>query len=232
MPARARATRRAAGLAAALSAAVALAACGTASDQGDQSKGEPTASFPVQVQASFPTAQTLSQHTHLVITVHNTGSKTIPNVAITVCPVTCHYPSAPGQGTSSAVFDSNQGSDSLDNPSTPLWVVDHPPGPCKFSCRGGGGGSYSTSNPDTWASGALAPGHSVTFDWGVTAVTPGHHVVAWQVAAGLAGNAKAVLAGGGMPQGTFAVNVATTPAQSYVDNNGNIVTTPGALPGP
>ncbi len=93
-------------------------------------------------------------------------------------------------------------------------------------------GSYSTADPDTWASGSLAPGRSVTFDWGVTAVTPGRHVVAWQVAAGLAGNAKAVLAGGATPQGTFAVNVTTTPAQSYVDNNGNVVSTPGALPGP
>ena len=53
----------------------------------------------------------------------------------------------------------------------------------------------------------------------------GKHVVAWQVAAGLNGKAKAVLSNGSAPRGTFAVNVEPAPAQSYVNNNGQIVTT-------
>jgi hypothetical protein len=58
----------------------------------------------------------------------------------------------------------------------------------------------------------------------VTAVQAGKHVVAWQVAAGLNGKAKAVLPNGSAPHGTFAVHVGTAPAQSYVNNNGQIIT--------
>ncbi len=58
----------------------------------------------------------------------------------------------------------------------------------------------------------------------MTAVQAGKHVVAWEVAAGLNGKAKAVLANGSRPHGRFAVHVGTAPAQSYVDNNGNIIT--------
>lgn len=223
--------RRAGGLAAAVSVALGLAACGSSSNgQGQQAAGQPSGNFPVQVRAaSFPSAQTLSEHTHLVIAIRNAGSRTIPNVAVTVCPVTCAYPAPPGQGTSSAVLDSNLGQDSLDNPSPPVWVVEHPPGPCGFSCRGGGGGAYATQYPDTWASGPLKPGATVKFDWGVASVQAGRHVVAWQVAGDLSGKAKAVLAGGGgQPHGRFVVNVSSAPAQAYVNNNGQIVSGSGA----
>jgi hypothetical protein len=59
--------------------------------------------------------------------------------------------------------------------------------------------------------------------WGVTAVWAGHHTVAWQVAAGLNGKAKAVLADGTKPRGTFNVIVSARPQQSYVNNQGKIV---------
>ena len=49
-------------------------------------------------------------------------------------------------------------------------------------------------------------------------------MVAWEVAAGLNGKAKAVLADGSLPHGTFTVNVSSAPAQTYVNNNGQIVT--------
>ena len=49
------------------------------------------------------------------------------------------------------------------------------------------------------------------------------HVVAWQIAAGLNGKAKAVLAGGAKPHGTFKVSITSAPQQSYVNNNGQIV---------
>ena len=62
-------------------------------------------------------------------------------------------------------------------------------------------------------------------DWALTAVKAGRHVVAWEVAAGLNGKAKAVVAGrGGLPHGTFTVHVGSQPPQSYVNNNGQIVT--------
>jgi hypothetical protein len=63
---------------------------------------------------------------------------------------------------------------------------------------------------------------------GVTAVSAGSHVVAWQVAAGLNGKAKAVLADGSQPGGTFAVHITRKPQQSYVNNAGKVVVVNGS----
>ncbi len=60
----------------------------------------------------------------------------------------------------------------------------------------------------------------------MTAVVPGRHVVAWEVSAGLSGKAKAVLSDGSLPHGTFPVMVSPTAGQSYVNNNGQIVSSP------
>ena len=60
------------------------------------------------------------------------------------------------------------------------------------TCSQGGSGGAVTAYSNTWALGALAPGKTATFVWRVTAVKPGVHTVAWEVAAGLNGKAKAV----------------------------------------
>jgi hypothetical protein len=221
--------RRAAAIAATLTAALVLAACGgTRQDAGAPHH----VSYPVQVTAaSFPANQTLSQHTRMVITVRNAGNKTIPDLAITVCPVTCAWNAPKGEGTSGAVFDTNVDQDSLDSTGTPGnvpdWVVEQQPGPrpCSqsYSCINGGAGGYATQMPDTWAAGAVAPGASVTFDWHVVAVRPGHYKVAWTLAPALYGSGKVVLAGSGaVPGGTFPATISKAPAHSYVDNSGQI----------
>lgn len=210
----------------ALAGGLALSACGMQRQDANAPKGN----YPVQVTAaSFPAAQTLSQHTKMVIAVRNAGNRPIPNLAISVCPGTCSYPAPPGQGTSSAVFDSNVDQDSLNNPSQPVWVVETQPGPCGFSCQSGGGGTYATQNPDTWALGhPLAPGATGTFVWHVVAVRAGHQVVAWQVAADLYSQAHAVRPNDGGPvAGTFAAAVSSKPAQTYVNNNGQVVSGSG-----
>lgn len=200
-----------------------LAACGGGQNQA---ANEPSGKFPIAVgTASFPASQRLSQHTHLVITVHNAGRKTIPNVAVTICNVTCAYPAPKGEGSSSSAFAADINQPYLANPSRPLWVIDRAPGACGYSCQNGGQGAAVTAYANTWALGRLAPGRTVKFDWAVTAVSAGKHVVAWEVAAGLNGKAKAVLSDGSAPHGTFSVNVGSAPAQSYVNNNGQIVTT-------
>ncbi len=209
-------------MAAGVGMALAISACGGGQNQA---ASEPSGNFPVHVSAaSFPAAQRLSQHTHLVIAVHNAGSKAIPNVAVTICNVTCAYPAPKGEGSSSEAFASDISQSGLANPSRPLWVIERPPGHCGYSCQNGGQGAAVTAYANTWALGRLAPGKTARFDWAVTAVQPGRHVVAWQVAAGLNGKAKAVLSNGAAPHGTFAVKVSTAPAQSYVNNNGQIVT--------
>ena len=83
-----------------------------------------------------------------------------------------------------------------------------------------------TAYSNTWALGRLAPGRTATFDWGVTAIKPGRHVIQYSVSAGLNGKARAVLAGGGNPNGVFRVTVLTKPQRSYVANNGQIVGAP------
>ena len=61
-------------------------------------------------------------------------------------------------------------------------------------------------------------------------MAPGSHVVAWEIAAGLNGKARAVLADGSAPHGTFAVVIHSTPAQTYVNGSGQIVTTSSSAP--
>ena len=211
------------GNAAALAAGIAVAGCGGGQNQA---AGEPNGKFPVAVDAaSFPASQKLARKTHLVISVRNAGAKAIPDVAVTICNVTCAYPAPKGEGTSAAAFGSNISQPYLANSSRPIWIVNAAPGPCGYSCRNGGAGAAVTAYSNTWALGRLAPGHTARFDWALTAVKAGRHVVAWEVAAGLNGKAKAVVAGrGGLPHGTFTVHVGSQPPQSYVNNNGQIVT--------
>ncbi len=199
-----------------------MTACGSGKQQG---ASEPAGKFRVAISsATFPASQRLAQHTHLVITVRNTGTKPIPNLAVTICNVTCAYPAANGEGTSAQAFAQTLHQPYLANPSRPIWIVDRPPGPCRYSCRNGGAGAYVTAYSNTWALGhKLAPGHSATFAWGVTAVSAGRHVVAWQVAAGLSGKARAVLADGSQPGGTFAVHISAKPQQAYVNSAGKVV---------
>ncbi len=201
---------------------LALSACGGG---GTQASSEPSGNFAVTVSAAkFPASQRLAQHTRLVIAVRNAGSKAIPNVAVTICNVTCAYPAPKGEGSSSQAFGASIDQSYLANPSRPLWVIDRGPGACGYSCQSGGQGAAVTAYSNTWALGRLAPGKTARFVWAVTAVKAGKHVLAWQVAAGLNGKAKAVLANGSAPKGTFAVDVGHAPAQSYVNNNGQIVT--------
>jgi hypothetical protein len=204
-------------------ATLAIAACGSGQRQDAQ---EPRGNFSVVVRtASFPESQDLAQHAHLVIVVRNSGHKTIPDVAVTICNVTCAYPAPKGEGTSAQAFAADINQAYLANSSRPLWVVDRGPGVCGYSCRNGGAGAAVTAYSNTWALGRLKPGHTARFDWAVTAVAAGRHTVAWQVAAGLNGKAKAALANGSEPHGKFAVDVNGAPQQSYVGNNGQIVNT-------
>lgn len=160
----------------------------------------------------------------MTIVVRNAGHKTIPNIAVTICNLTCKYPASVGGGTSAQAFSQDANVKYLANPSRPVWVVDRPPGACAYSCQNGGQGSAVTAYNNTWALGPLKPGASRAFNWKVTAVSPGRHVVAWEVAAGLNGKAKAVdVAGGGFPHGVFFVHVNPKPQESYVNNNGQIV---------
>ncbi len=203
-------------------ATLALSACGGGQNQAAH---EPRGKFTVHVsRASFPATQQISQHSHLVIAVRNTGKQTIPDVAVTICNVTCRYPAPKGEGTSAAAFAATISQPYVANPSRPNWIVDQGPGHCGYSCHNGGQGAGVTAYSNTWALGRLKPGHTVRFDWAVTAVAPGKHTVAWQVAAGLNGRARAVLANGSAAAGDASPSTSgARPPQTYVNNSGQIV---------
>jgi hypothetical protein len=195
--------------------------CGGSGPRLDAS--EPSRTFPVEVTAAtFPATQTLSEHTRLVISVRNAGQKTIPDIAVTI--------TDPKYGTSLHAFSEYLNMPGLASHSRPVWIVDKPPGSCTgasgYSCLQGGTGGASTAYSNTWALGQLKPGQVARFEWGLTAVAPGMHQVRYVVAAGLNGKAKARLSGGGTPEGTFTVRISNAPSHSYVNNGGQIVTTP------
>jgi hypothetical protein len=154
-----------------------------------QDADEPSGTFRVAVvRATFPIKQRLATPVRMVITVRNTGGKAVPNVAVSV---------------NSFATRSDQAG--LADPSRAVWIVDDGP-------RGG-----DTAYVGTWALGRLEPGQTRRFVWRVTAVQPGTHRVKWQVAAGLNGKAKAILAGNRAPGGAFTVDVTDRPSQTRVD---------------
>jgi hypothetical protein len=209
-----------------LAVLVAVAGCGGGSPQNANA---PSGKFPVSVTASFPTSQRLAEHTHLVISVHNAGTKTIPDVSVTICNVTCRYPAPVGQGTSVAAFSDYLKMQGVANHSRPVWVVERPPGNCTgssgYSCENGGAGGDAAAESNTWQRGApLKPGATAVFDWQLAAVQPGHFTIAWEVSGDLYGNAKAVLGDGTIPRGTLPVTIAQKPAKTYVNDTGQIKT--------
>jgi hypothetical protein len=201
---------------------VVLAGCGGGARQD---ANEPTGTFPVDVTtATFPTAQTLAQRTNLVITVRNSGQKAIPDIAVTICNSSCAYPAAnSGSGASVSAFGTTLDMPGLASSSRPVWIVDRPPGRCGYSCQSGGPGSAVTAYTNTWALGRLAAGQTARFEWGVTAIKSGRYTIAYQVAAGLNGKARAMASDGTSPGGLFHVTITSKPAQAYVNDAGQVV---------
>jgi hypothetical protein len=77
---------------------------------------------------------------------------------------------------------------------------------------------------NTWACGPLKPNEQKTFRWSVTAVQAGAYKVAWRVAAGLDGKAKAVAPGGGpAPRGSFSGTISDEAPDVRVADDGKSI---------
>jgi hypothetical protein len=189
-------------LLAAASCAVLVVGCGSTSRQD---AGELAGTFAMQVlHPSFPTAQSIARQAELVLPVRNTGSRTVPNVAVTI-----------------DSFDYTSSYPQLAADKRPVWVIERGPGTIasppveseQVSPPGGG----QTAYVNTWALGALAPGATRTFVWRVVPVKSGSYTVHYTIAAGLAGKAKAQLSSGGPVRGQFAVYVKPAPPAMHVN---------------
>lgn len=189
-------------LGAALTAALLAAGCGGGSRQDAHEK---SATYEVKLlAASFPAKQAVARPATLSLEVKNTGSHTVPNVAITV---------------DSFNYTSSYAGLAADK--RPIWAIERGPGaiakPPVESEEVSNPGDGQTSYVNTWALGPLAAGKTRRFSWQVIPVTPGAHTVHFMVEAGLAGKALARLAAGGPAVGKFAVDIAGVPPATHVD---------------
>jgi hypothetical protein len=196
---------------AALAAAVLLAACGESSSDANQ----PAGTFPVEVTtARFPARQRLGQTSLLKLGVRNTGTRTVPGLAVS-------FTIAGKKGRSSALpFGIRDPQPGLSEPDRPVWVLAQSYPRLAGSSQPGGA---TTSNPKTFDFGALKPGEETEAVWKLSAVRAGRYHLLFSVDAGLSGSAKAVTAGGGTPRGSFAAAITAALPETEVTDSGEVV---------
>jgi hypothetical protein len=195
--------------AAAVAAVLAASGCGGGARLDAH---EPSGTYSMEVlRAVFPAKQSIAKPTVFALRVHNAGSATIPNVAVTLDSFyyTERYPE-------------------LASDKRPIWVVERGPGPRakppvqtqEVSQPGGA----QTVYVNTWALGPLARNGTKTFIWHVVPVKAGVWTVHYRLAAALAGGARAQLPAGGPVQGQLTASVAGIPPSTHVDpNTGRVV---------
>lgn len=156
------------------------------------------------LRASFPRRQAVSHAAKLELEVRNTGSRAIPDLAVTI---------------NSFIYRSDY--PELADPRRPVWIVDQGPGAIsKVPVRTvpfDSPGNNITADANTWSTGKVASGQTRTFVWNVMPVKSGARTVTYALAAGLNGKARAQLQGGGPAGGSFTVNVAPAPRVSHVN---------------
>jgi hypothetical protein len=198
-----------------LATASLVAGCGGT----EQNAGEHHGNFPVSVSSSFPSSQTLAEQTSFLVRIKNVGKAVIPDVAVTV--LNPEYgPAAQAFGT--LLKAGSPGQPLLASRSRPIWIVTQEPGRCRYSCKNRGPGGAATAYTNTWALGRLAPGRTAVFRWKLTAVQAGAYTVEYEVAAGLNGYAKAVLADRLPARGHFDVHISGAPGNVTVAANGKV----------
>jgi hypothetical protein len=195
-------------------AALVMSGCGGGTEQ---SHGEAKRSYDMRIAAAtFPAKQSMARPAEMMVRVSNESARTVPNVAISV-----------------DSFSYVEKYAELAANKRPVWVVEEGPGtPVKLPVQSqavsppGGG---QTNYVNTWALGPLKGGASRTFTWKVVPVKAGSYTLHLKVAAGLAGNARAVLRGGGQVSRSLTAEIAPAPPITHVNpSTGKVV--PGTFP--
>jgi hypothetical protein len=203
-----------------LAAALTLAACG---DEPRQDAEEPTGDFPVEVvSAKFPPKQRLAETQDLTLEIENSGSETIPNLAITIWT---------GDEKADGSFNTRSAQTDLADPNRPVWILENgypkllEPGTDPDELDDAPSAGAEVAATDTYAFGPLAAGENLTAVWRVTPVKAGTFNVHYTIAAGLHGQAKAVTADGSPVEGEFVTTITDRPPQTRVTESGEVVTT-------
>jgi hypothetical protein len=147
-------------------AVAALAVLGVAACGGGtrQDAAEKAATYRVAiVRSSFPARQRLARPARLVVEVRNTGTATMPNVAVTV-----------------DAFSARSDRAGLADAERPVWIIDRAPG------------GSTTAYTNTWALGPLQPGETRTFEWRLVAAHAGTYTIGYRVSPGLNGKARPI----------------------------------------
>jgi hypothetical protein len=194
-------TRRRLAVLAAAGLALALAGAGCGEDRQDADA--PSGEFSLDVvDASFPAKQRIAEAATLELEVENTGTRPVPQLAVTV-------ETAPAQdGAAPVAFGQGSDDPTLASSARPIWIVDEGPA--------GGDSAYT----NTWAVGPLGAGETRTVTWRVTAARAGRYTVAWRVAPALEGN---VSLAEGKTDGEFAVRISDEPVPARVGDDGEVV---------
>jgi hypothetical protein len=195
-----------------VAAAALLAACGGGSSS---SANQPAGSYAVRVlSARFPTFQRLAQTSQLGIDVHNAGRKTVPALTVSISIA------GPLGRASSLPFAIRSPQPDLAFPDRPVWVLaEHFP---KLAGSTESAGAQ-TANPKTFDFGPLKPGATVEATWKLSAVRAGRYTLLYRIAAGLNGSARAQTPSGVAPGGSFRVAISSTPPNTVVTDNGEVV---------
>jgi hypothetical protein len=207
--------------------ALALPACGGDTSQGSS---EPSGEFPTEVsKASFPRNQVLANSTNLELAIENVGTKTIPNLAVTIYTGRIKA-GVTATGTGQGSFSIRLNNPNLANPNRPVWILENnypkllTPGLDPKDLHEEPSAGAEAAQTDTFQFGALRAGDSKDIVWHVTPVMAGSYTVHYEVAASLDGNAKAVTRGGDPVGGQFDVEISTKVPQTCVNDAGKVVT--------
>lgn len=195
-----------------LALAALLAACGSSSSSDSNEKA---GTYKVAVtDASFPAKQVVGQTSLMKIDVENAGKETVPALTVTV-----NIQGKVGEEARIpfAIHDTQAG---LAGPDRPVWVLAATYPRLAGSSSPGGA---ETSNAKTYSFGPLKPGKSVEAIWKLSAVRAGKYTVAYEIDAGLSGEAKAETSSGVKPGGTFVTNISTELPETEVNGAGEIV---------
>jgi hypothetical protein len=156
-------------------------------DRRDASVSDRTYTVDIE-RAAFAPRQRLAQRSSLVISIRNAGAQAIPNLAVTV------------RG-----FADRSGGPREADLGRDLWIVDRAPA------------GTETAFEDTWTAGRLAPGRTAQLRWQATPVVAGTHELTYEIAAAVAGAARAELRSGARARGELAVRVTERPPRTRVD---------------